>query len=217
MEKPRVIFLDAVGTLFGVQGSVGEVYSAIANQFGVTVPASALDKAFVKAFASAEPAVFPETDPEEIPQREFEWWWVIASRTFEQVGVLDQFTDFIDFFDELYGHFATAQPWFIYPDVIPALKAWQHIGIELGVVSNFDSRLHLVLKALKLEEFFSSITISTQTGFAKPDPQIFAAALQKHHCTAQEAFHIGDSFQEDYQGAQAARLRAFLIKRKPIT
>ncbi|AOY78928.1 HAD family hydrolase [Moorena producens JHB] len=217
MEKPRVIFLDAVGTLFGVQGSVGEVYSAIANQFGVTVPASALDKAFVKAFGSAEPAVFPQTDPEEIPQREFEWWWVIASRTFEQVGVLDQFTDFIDFFDELYAHFATAQPWFIYPDVIPALKAWRHIGIELGVVSNFDSRLHLVLKALKLEEFFSSITISTQTGFAKPDPQIFAAALQKHHCSAQEAFHIGDSFQQDYQGAQAAGLRAFLIKRKPMT
>lgn len=217
MEKPRVIFLDAVGTLFGVQGSVGEVYSAIANQFGVTVPASALDKAFVKAFASTEPAVFPQTDPEEIPQREFEWWWVIASRTFEQVGVLDQFTDFIDFFDELYAHFATAQPWFIYPDVIPALKAWQHIGIELGVVSNFDSRLHLVLKALKLEEFFSSITISTQTGFAKPEPQIFAAALQKHHCSAHEAFHIGDSFKEDYQGAQAAGLRAFLIKRKPIT
>ncbi|NEO66893.1 MAG: hydrolase, partial [Moorea sp. SIO4G2] len=54
MEKPRVIFLDAVGTLFGVQGSVGEVYSAIANQFGVTVPASALNEAFVKAFASAE-------------------------------------------------------------------------------------------------------------------------------------------------------------------
>ncbi|NEO79365.1 HAD family hydrolase [Moorena sp. SIO4G3] len=217
MEKPRVIFLDAVGTLFGVKGSVGEVYSAIANQFGVTVPASALDKAFVKAFASAEPAVFPETDPEEIPQREFEWWWVIASRTFEQVGVLDQFTDFIDFFDELYAHFATGQPWLIYPDVIPALKAWQHIGIELGVVSNFDSRLHLVLKALKLEEFFSSITISTQTGFAKPDPQIFAAALEKHHCSAQEAFHIGDSFQQDYQGAQGAGLRAFLIKRKPMT
>ncbi len=37
MEKPKVIFLDAVGTIFGVKGSVGEVYSQIAAEFGVTV------------------------------------------------------------------------------------------------------------------------------------------------------------------------------------
>lgn len=37
MKKPKVIFLDAVGTLFGVKGSVGTVYSQIAQDFGVEV------------------------------------------------------------------------------------------------------------------------------------------------------------------------------------
>jgi putative hydrolase of the HAD superfamily len=213
VQQPKVIFLDAVGTLFGVRGSVGEVYSAIAHQFGVQVPAEALNKSFLQAFAASNPAVFPGTDPEEIPYCEFEWWRVLALRTFQQAGVLDQFTDFTDFFDELYNYFATAEPWFIYPDVPPALEAWRRTGIQLGIVSNFDSRLDYVLKALKLDEFFTSITISTQTGFAKPDPQIFAAALQKHSCQADQAWHIGDSLKQDYQGAKAAGLRAILIER----
>lgn len=213
MEQPKVIFLDAVGTLFGVRGSVGEAYSAIANRFGVKASATALNDAFFQAFSTAEPLIFPETDPEEIPQCEFEWWRLIALRTFQHVGVLNQFKDFTDFFDQLYNYFATAQPWFIYPDVLPALSTWQRAGIQLGIVSNFDSRIDLVLKALKLDEFFGSVTISTQVGAAKPEPKIFAAALEKHRCHPQEAWHIGDSLKEDYHGAKAAGLRAILLDR----
>src|ERR687886_2774251 len=213
MQQPKVIFLDAVGTLFGVRGSVGEVYGAIAQKFGVTVPPKTLNEAFLQAFAASEPPVFPGADPEEIPQCEFEWWRVIALRTFQKVGALDQFGDFTEFFDELYNHFATAEPWFIYPDVHPALEARRRIGIQMGIVSNFDSRLDYVLDALNLKEFFTSITISTQAGVAKPDPQIFSIALQKHFCAPKDAWHIGDSFREDYQAAKAVGLRAILLER----
>lgn len=48
-DRPKVIFLDAVGTLFGVKGTVGEVYRGIAQQFGVEVNALILDQAFFKA------------------------------------------------------------------------------------------------------------------------------------------------------------------------
>ncbi|NEO34108.1 MAG: HAD family hydrolase [Symploca sp. SIO3C6] len=213
MQQPKVIFLDAVGTLFGVRGSVGEVYGMFAREYGVKVKDASLNNSFLRAFKSAKPPVFPGADPDEIPEQEFEWWRMIALRTFEDAGVLEQFVDFTDFFDQLYHHFATAKPWFIYPDVIPALEKWQAVGIGLGIVSNFDSRLHFVLKELKLDKFFTSITISTFAGAAKPEPQIFATALQKHHCQPQEAWHIGDSYQQDYQGARAAGLRAILIDR----
>ena len=52
MQPPKVILLDAVGTLFGVRGSVGQVYSAIARKFGVKVPPSLLNDAFFQAFAA---------------------------------------------------------------------------------------------------------------------------------------------------------------------
>jgi putative hydrolase of the HAD superfamily len=213
IQQPKVIFLDAVGTIFGVRGSVGEIYGAIAGKYGVQVSAEILNEAFLQAFAASDPPVFPGTHPEEIPECEFEWWRVIALRTFQQVGTLDQFADFTDFFDQLYSYFATAEPWFIYPDVLPALEAWRESEIELGIVSNFDSRIDLVLKALKLDDFFTSVTISTMAGFAKPDPQIFVAALQKHSCDAKDAWHIGDSFRQDYQGAKAAGIRAILLER----
>jgi putative hydrolase of the HAD superfamily len=213
-NQPKVIFLDAVGTLFGVRGSVGEVYGAIAREFGVEVPAEQLNEAFLQAFAASDAPVFPGIHPIDVPQCEFEWWRVIALRTFRQAGVLHQFADFTEFFDVLYNHFATDEPWFIYPDVLPALEAWRGMGIQLGIVSNFDSRLELVLEALKLKEFFSSVTISTQAGVAKPNPNIFAIALQKHHSNAEQAWHIGDSFKQDYQGAKSAGLRAILLERK---
>lgn len=212
MQQPKVIFLDAVGTLFGVKGSVGDVYADIAAQFGVTVAADNLNKAFFQSFKVASAPIFPDSKPEEIPAREFEWWSAIAQNTFQQAGVFNQFSDFSAFFNQLYAHFATAEPWFIYPDVQPALQHWQQLGIELGVLSNFDSRLYSVLPALDLANF-ASITISTEVGAAKPDPQIFAAALDKHNCPAQSAWHIGDSWQEDYQGANAAGLRAIWLQR----
>ncbi len=214
MKRPKVIFLDAVGTLFGVKGSVGEIYSQLARDFGVEVSAQSLNKAFLSCFEAASPPVFPDVQQQDLLQYEFDWWFNIVSRTFEQAGVLEQFSDFPAFFSEIYIHFGTAQPWLIYDDVLPALTNWRKMGIELGIVSNFDSRIYSVLEALELKEFFSSVTISTQVGAAKPDPQIFAIALEKHDCPPTAAWHIGDSFTEDYHGARAAGLRGILINRE---
>jgi putative hydrolase of the HAD superfamily len=213
MKQPKVIFLDAVGTLFGVKGSVGQVYAEMAQRFGVTVASENVNQAFFQSFKTASAPVFSGIEPAETSQREFEWWRAIALRTFQQVGVLNQFSDFSAFFTELYAYFATAEPWFIYPDILPALHNWQQLGIELGVLSNFDSRLYSVLQSLELAQFFTSVTISWEVGAAKPQPQIFAVGLDKHRCPAELAWHIGDSFEEDYHGAKAAGLRAIWLRR----
>ncbi len=211
--RPKVIFLDAVGTLFGVRGSVGEVYASVASEYGVAASADALNRAFFESFKVAVPACFPGLDAADLPQREYHWWHAIALQTFHRAGVSHHFSDFDGFFAHLYAHFATAAPWFVYPDVRGTLESWHHRGIELGILSNFDSRIYAVLKALDLAYFFSSVTISTEVGAAKPDPKIFAAALQKHGCAASDALHVGDSFEEDYQGAIAAGLRSFWLQR----
>ena len=213
MKQPKVIFLDAVGTLFGVKGSVGKAYANIAEQFGVEVSETALDAAFFKSFAAAPPPIFPGVKLEDIPNYEFEWWQMVALETFQQVGAVNQFADFSKFFEQLYSHFATAKPWLLYGDVIPTLKSWKKRNIELGIISNFDSRLYLVLESLHIIDFFTSITISTEVSTAKPNKQIFTDSLNKHNCQAADAWHIGDSFEEDYQGAMAAGIKAILIKR----
>lgn len=213
MERPKVIFLDAVGTLFDVKGSVGEVYSQIAQEFGVEVLPDTLNKTFMQSFKAAPPPIFPYAEPQDIPQCEFEWWFHITQATFEKAGVFEKFSDFSTFFSEVYIHFGTAEPWFVYPDVLPALITWRRSGIELGILSNFDSRIYSVLQSLELREFFGSITISTQVGSAKPNSRIFAVALEKHNCQPEAAWHIGDSITEDYHGARAAGMRGVWINR----
>ena len=212
-QPPQVIFLDAVGTLFGIRGSVGQVYAEVAQRFGVEVAPEVLDRAFYQSFKAAGSPAFTATDPAEIQAEEFAWWFAIASSTFRQADTLHQFSDFAEFFGELYAHFATAEPWFVYAEVPAALELWQQQKIPLGILSNFDSRLYAVLAALNLDSFFFSVTISTEAGAAKPDPRIFHTALQKHHCPPSRAWHIGDRFDEDYQAATAVGMRGIWLKR----
>lgn len=213
MVQPKVIFLDAVGTLFGVNGSVGEAYASQAQKFGVNCDPAAVNQAFFQAFKGATPMAFPGSDPTAIPHAEYQWWHAIAHQTFGKVGVLPQFPNFDDFFAQLYGYFATAEPWFVYPDVWGFLAHWRSQGIELGVLSNFDSRIYPVLEVLGLADFFQSVTISTEVGAAKPASLIFTTALQKHGCTAQDAWHVGDSYREDFEGATAAGLKGIWLNR----
>jgi putative hydrolase of the HAD superfamily len=213
MKQPKVIFLDAVGTLFGIKGSVGEIYSQIAQEFGVETSPATLNQTFFQSFKASPPPVFPNAQEQDIPQREFAWWQRITRTTFEQAGVLQKFDDFSAFFSEVYIHFGTSEPWFVYPDVEKALKNWQQKGIELGILSNFDSRIYSVLQALELRDYFRSITIATQAGAAKPNSKIFAIALEKHNCSPEAAWHVGDSVKEDYEGAKAAGLRGIWLNR----
>lgn len=213
MQKPKVIFLDAVGTLFGVKNSVGDIYSQIAQQFNVDVEPQQLNKIFTKSFQAAPPPIFPNTDSKDISEKEYHWWYRIVFNTFADAGVVNQFANFSDFFSELYVHFSTSDPWYVYPDVPLALVNWRRLGIELGILSNFDSRLYLVLQSLGLKEYFNSITISTQVCAAKPDLKIFKIALEKHNCYPEAAWHIGDSLKDDYEGAKAVGMRGIWLNR----
>lgn len=214
MGQPQVIFLDAVGTLFGVRGSVGQIYGEVAQKYQVSTDVEALNQAFFQAFQAADKMAFPQTDPTTVPAQEYGWWYRVAHRTFEAVGVLPDFENFDRFFEDLYRHFATADPWVVYDDTHQSLVRWRRQGIELGIISNFDSRLYMVLEVLDLAQFFQSVTLSSEVGAAKPDAAIFAAALRKHNCPAAQAWHVGDSRREDVAGAQAAGLHGIWLNRE---
>ncbi|MDJ0571306.1 MAG: HAD-IA family hydrolase [Pleurocapsa sp. MO_192.B19] len=215
--RPKVIFLDAMGTLFDLKSSVGEIYQQFALKYGVKTDAALLDKAFINAFKASPPLAFPGIELETITKQEFIWWKNVIQNTFFQAQLLNNFSNFADFSRELYTYFATKEPWYVFPDVLPCLENWQRQGIELGVISNFDSRLYQILKALDLAQFFTSVTISSVAGFAKPEQNIFEIALKKHQLISQKSWHIGDSFIEDYQGAKNAGIRSFWLNRSSFS
>jgi len=213
-RRIRVIFFDAADTLFHVNGSVAEMYLRYAVEFGYQErPDSLLSitEAFKRAFRDAPPPVFAPSDPAQIKQSERLWWFDVVHNVFYRVGMFERFDEF---FDRVFDVFAEPASWQLYPDTVPALTELRRGGIELGIVSNFDSRLFAVLRGLEIAELFDTVTISSLARAAKPSPKIFELALEKHAVDPDDAIHVGDSLRDDVEGATKAGLRAILLARE---
>jgi putative hydrolase of the HAD superfamily len=124
------------------------------------------------------------------------------------------FERFDEFFEHVFGVFADPASWKLYPEVVPTLRELRSRGLELGIVSNFDSRLFNVLRGLGIAELFDTVTISSLAHAAKPSPKIFELALEQHAVDPGEAMHVGDSVKDDVEGATKAGLAAVLLARQ---
>jgi putative hydrolase of the HAD superfamily len=210
----RVVFFDAAETLFHVNGSVAEIYLRHAVLFGYQAKPDSLTRiteAFKRAFHDAPPPVFAATESAQIKQSERLWWFDVVHNVFYRIGMFDRFDEF---FEHVFEVFADPVSWKVYPEVLPTLKDLRHRGLELGIVSNFDSRLFKVLKGLGLAEVFDTVTISSLAHAAKPSPKIFEVALEQHAVDPGEAMHVGDSVRDDVEGATKAGLAAVLLARQ---
>jgi 2-haloalkanoic acid dehalogenase type II len=100
-----------------------------------------------------------------------------------------------------------------YPDAVPALRELRDGGRRLVAVSNWDCSLPSVLERCGLGELLDGVVSSAAAGARKPDPAIFERALRLADCGPDEALHVGDTPEEDVEGARAAGIRALLIDR----
>jgi putative hydrolase of the HAD superfamily len=101
-----------------------------------------------------------------------------------------------------------------YPDAVPALRALRDAGMKLVCVSNWDVSLEQVLERCGLAEHLDGAVSSALAGARKPDPAIFAPALELAGASAEQALHVGDTAEEDLDAARAAGIRALLIDRE---
>ena len=214
-QSIRGVFFDAADTLFHVNGSVAEIYLQQAMQFGFQrTPDSlaSIKQAFARAFRDAPSPIFSATEPAQIKQSERLWWFDIVHNVFYRVGMFDRFDMF---FEEVFDVFARPDTWKLYPETLKVLEDLKTQRYELGIISNFDSRLFVVLRGLGIAEYFQTVTISSLAHAAKPSGRIFTQALEKHAVEPEDAVHVGDSLDEDVKGAQQAGLTGILVEREP--
>jgi putative hydrolase of the HAD superfamily len=205
----KVVFFDAAGTLFHTREPAGLSYAKIARRFGVQADERLVIDSFRRAFAAAPGLAFgPGQEAPRLRQLEREWWHRLVRSTFAGLGA---FTDFDAYFDALFAFFADPANWTCDRDAPVLLAALRESGLGRGVISNFDYRIYAILDALGLRRYFDSITISSEAGYAKPAPEIFRLALQRHSLTAADALHVGDSEALDVLGAHAAGIAAVLV------
>ena len=100
-----------------------------------------------------------------------------------------------------------------YPEAAATLAELRSRGATLVVVSNWDVSLHEVLDRTGLAPFVDAVLTSAEHGAAKPDPSIFAAAVERVGAGPQDAVHVGDSPEADVAGARAAGIEPVLIVR----
>ena len=89
------------------------------------------------------------------------------------------------------------------------LAALKGEGYVLGMVTNGRSPFQEGnIRALGIENYFSTIVVSDAVGMRKPEPEIFLETLGRLKVTADEAAFVGDSPKSDIWGAQGVGMKA---------
>jgi 5'-nucleotidase len=98
--------------------------------------------------------------------------------------------------------------------LLQALHGRVHIAV---VTNNITAEQREKLQVCGLEPFVDTLITSEDVGAIKPDPAIFAIALQRIGCSAQEVVMLGDAWLADIIGAQRAGIRAVWLNRTGIS
>jgi putative hydrolase of the HAD superfamily len=100
----------------------------------------------------------------------------------------------------------------LYEDALPVLEELRGRGLRLGLVSNTGRDLDEFVAHHRLE--VDAVLGSRAFGRTKPHPTIFQAILERLEVEPAEAAMVGDSPEDDVEGARAAGIeRAFLLDR----
>ena len=100
----------------------------------------------------------------------------------------------------------------LYEDALPVLDELRRAGIRIGLVSNGarDLAEFVVHHGLDVDAAVGS----RAHGKTKPHETIFRAALDALGVEPEEAVMVGDSIEDDIEGARALGMRALLVDRE---
>jgi len=112
---------------------------------------------------------------------------------------------------ELTSRWAQHTNFELYDDTLPTLRSLREQGVKIGLVSNSarDVREFAVHHGLEIDAGISSF----HHGKTKPHASIFRAVLDLLEVEPHEALMVGDSVDDDIEGARAAGMQAVLLDR----
>jgi len=115
---------------------------------------------------------------------------------------------------ELTSRWALHENFELYEDVLPVLEELRAVGLKLGLVSNSarDVREFARHHALEIDAGISSF----HHGKTKPHGSIFRAVLDLLDVEPHEAAMVGDTLEDDIEGARALGMQAVLVDRLRI-
>ncbi len=144
----------------------------------------------------------------------FRQWHQTNSSSQQFISQLDQAIKIQDHELKLIQSFIAPQDYRKFPETDSVLEQLQKRGIRLALLTNSPPSSHHAFEEMGLAKYFEQLVFSCDVGLIKPDPAIFQLLCQKLKLAPQDCLMVGDSLEQDVQGALNAGLQALLIDRQ---
>jgi putative hydrolase of the HAD superfamily len=112
---------------------------------------------------------------------------------------------------DMVGEWERHENFSLYEDALPALDELRRQEIKVGLISNGQRDLDEFTAHHRLD--VDAVVGSKAHGRVKPHASIFVAALRALEVSPGEAAMVGDSYEDDIEGARALGIRAILLDR----
>ena len=88
------------------------------------------------------------------------------------------------------------------PHVREMLEGLKDLGMKLSVISNTASLYQVfdILKEYGIRDYFQDVTLSSVTGYRKPNPNIFMVSLHQVQSDPAHCAYVGDTISRDVIG-----------------
>jgi HAD superfamily hydrolase (TIGR01549 family) len=177
-------------------------YRRMGKRYGLDLDPTRYPEARAAALASLER--HPELRHDE------ELWFVFTERIVRGMG--GDVDEARDLAVEMTRAWERSENFDLYDDVLPVLGDLRARGLKLGLVSNGGREISEFVAHHGLD--VDCAIASRAHGWIKPHESIFLAALELIDVGPAEAAMVGDSVEDDIEGAAALGMRTVLVDRE---
>ncbi len=198
----RAVVFDVDFTIARPGPDLGpEGYRRLGERHGLTLDPGRYEEARRDAFATLKR--HPELDHDE------EIWVLFTQRIIEGMGGRG---DTYAAAAEMEGAWSHAHFFELYDDAPPVLEALRGRGLRIGLLSNTARDLDEFVAHHRLD--VDAVLTSRTHGKTKPHATIFRRMLELLGVAAGEALMVGDTLEDDVEGALAVGMQAVLVDRE---
>ena len=198
----RAVVFDVDFTLARPGPDLGPgAYRELGRRYGLELDVDKYDQAREASFAAVER--HPELDHDE------EVWVRFTERIIVGMGGSGETYDAAVEMERRWVHAAHFE---LYDDAIPVLEQVRAHGLKIGLLSNSSRDLGEFVAHHGLE--VDAMLTSHVHGKTKPHESIFQAVLMALETAPEETVMVGDTVDDDIEGARAVGMRAILVDRE---
>ncbi len=200
----RAVFFDAVGTVLEPSPPVRLAYLHAGRRHGHEATEAEVDRRFRGAFAAEEERDRASGLRTNEAREEQRWRSIVATTL---PGVPDQNLCY----RELHEHFGRPEAWQVLPGAAEIIEFLVCRGMVVGIASNFDARLHAIVRSKQELAQIGPVVVSSEIGWRKPAPEFFQYLSDLTGLEPSQILMVGDDAENDVAGPRRAGMASLLV------